>query len=287
MNVEERVEVTIGCRDADHIPKIDGAGSISSFKGETIQSMHNGIKIILGSYHGTWMTRIIEKLNGHHEPQEEAAFYEVLKLIKPNSTMVELGSFWAYYSLWFNNSISGAKNILIEPSLINLETGKKNFFINDSFGTFINAAIGKDSIGLVEFKLADGSTKKVPSTSIDFIMKDLNIEKIHLLHSDIQGAETNMLIGATDALKNKKIDFLFISTHGCEHKKVLRELKINDYNIILEHSILESFSADGLIVASADRVDLKIKISRRRASIFEVLRDRLACLKNAFLVFFR
>jgi len=41
------------------------------FVGETqdMQIMHNGILIKRGSYHGEWMSEIIQKLRGHHEPQ--------------------------------------------------------------------------------------------------------------------------------------------------------------------------------------------------------------------------
>ena len=46
------------------------------------QLMHNGSrKIILNSYSDTqWLTDVIYGLKGHHEPQEEKCFYEVLKL---------------------------------------------------------------------------------------------------------------------------------------------------------------------------------------------------------------
>ena len=53
------------------------------------------------------MTNIIEILKGHHEPQEEFAFFQVLEQLRRNPSpwgnprMIELGSFWAYYSMWF------------------------------------------------------------------------------------------------------------------------------------------------------------------------------------------
>ena len=47
---------------------------------QNYQLMHNGIKIIQDCYYGSWITTLIEILKGHHEPQEEKVFYEILKL---------------------------------------------------------------------------------------------------------------------------------------------------------------------------------------------------------------
>ena len=44
---------------------------------------------------------------GVHEPQEEKAFLEVLNYVEKGSTMIELGSYWGFYSLWFNKKIKG------------------------------------------------------------------------------------------------------------------------------------------------------------------------------------
>jgi hypothetical protein len=65
----ERVELSVICRDCDSLPKIDGAGE--SFGDKQLQRMHNGVVVHSGSYHGEWMTEIISKVCGHHEPQEE------------------------------------------------------------------------------------------------------------------------------------------------------------------------------------------------------------------------
>jgi hypothetical protein len=74
-----------------------GPGKVISFEGKPVQIMHNGLRVVAGGYYGDWMTRIIERLHGHHEPQEEAVFHEILKLLPPDATMLELGGFWSYY----------------------------------------------------------------------------------------------------------------------------------------------------------------------------------------------
>jgi hypothetical protein len=79
--------------------------------------MHNGIKVYTDSHYGDFNVKIIEKLKGVHEPQEEKVFYEVLKSINEGGKMLELGAFWAYYSLLFNKEVKNAQIFLVEPVL--------------------------------------------------------------------------------------------------------------------------------------------------------------------------
>jgi hypothetical protein len=84
---------------------------------------------------------------------------------------------------------------------------------------------------------------------------------LEILHSDIQGAEHEMLLGARQAFAEKKIRFVFISTHGTRmHARCLGFLRKHHYHVIVEHTTHESFSNDGLIVATAD-LDFKAKIT--------------------------
>ncbi|MGH7237078.1 MAG: hypothetical protein ACREGF_00910, partial [Candidatus Saccharimonadales bacterium] len=101
---EARVSMTISCRDSDYIPKIKNAGAITSRGGQQVQIMHNGLRVVVGGYHGEWMSRIIRELKGHHEPQEEKVFHEILKQLDDSAVMIELGAFWSYYSIWFNKT---------------------------------------------------------------------------------------------------------------------------------------------------------------------------------------
>ncbi len=243
---------TISGTDCDYIPKVKDAGEIF-FNGELFyQLMHNGVKIVLNSYYDVqWATDVIYGLKGHHEPQEEKCFYEVLKYIPENATMLELGSFWAYYSLWFAFSIKGAKNYLIEPDPKRLEVGKKNFALNNKVGIFKQGCVGK----IIDEDLVH--LKDVEQVILeDFIEKE-KIEHIHILHADIQGSEYDML----KTLKRNiyKIDYFFISTHGYEginstHLDCISYLKNHNFIILAEHTHKESCSGDGLIVAKRNGV---------------------------------
>lgn len=235
-----RINKTISCKDSEYIPKCDNAGKIDS----PYQIMHNGLKIVKGCYHGDWMTEIIEKCKGHHEPQEEKAFHEVLKYIKPESCMIEVGSFWAYYSMWFNKNVTNAKNYMIDVEPRYLDIGKENFKINNMVGSF--------HIG------------KVPIFSIDSFINKHQINFVHLLHSDIQGEELNLLKGAITCLN--KIGYVFISTHSEKlHVQCMEFFKENNFVILCDHSLSQSASVDGLIVAKNPEIDIEftsIEISK-------------------------
>lgn len=253
-----RVIRTVSATDADEIPKIEGAGELFHEEGINYQLMHNGIKVLQDGYYDSWMTDIISALKGHHEPQEEKVFYEVLKYIEPGSTMIELGSYWGYYSLWFQHSIPQANNWLIEPIEKNIEIGKSNFSLNRFEGHFI--------LGYIRSRKKD--TAAFPGASpieIDSFIKENRISRIHLLHSDIQGAEYAMLQGAEQSMNERKIDYFFISTHTDKiHAQCKRALRKFNYQIIAEHTMRESCSYDGLIVAKREELAGPTSIAIRK-----------------------
>jgi len=88
-----RIALTVRCRDTDRLPKVVGAGDVD----DGVQTMHNGVKVEEGGYYGEWMTEVIRRLRGHHEPQEEVAFHTILERLAATAgsapTMLELGSF--------------------------------------------------------------------------------------------------------------------------------------------------------------------------------------------------
>jgi hypothetical protein len=274
-NQEERNELAASCRDIDHIPKVADAGKVLvNSDGKRIQMMHNGIQVLADGYYSTPLTHLIEKLKGHHEPQEEKVFYEILKLVKPGSTMIELGAYWSFYSLWFQSAINGARNIMIEPEEENLRIGQENFELNRRKGTFIHALVGSKSL----------NDTKPPTVAVDDLMKIHSLDRLEILHADIQGAEHEMLLGGRQSFAGKKIRFVFISTHGTRmHARCLGFLRQLHYHVIVEHTTHESFSNDGLIVATADPdLKAKITISYRSSSFGGRFRSLLCRIHSHF-----
>lgn len=245
-----RVLAAFSCSDCDYIPKVKNAGRVFLDDKQKIQIMHNGLKVLasgytpndLEQYYGYWMSDIIALLRGHHEPQEEKVFYEILKEIPMGAVMIELGSNWSYYSMWFNKSIDQAQNFMIEPNAKYLEVGKKHFEMNNLRGNFTHGFIGARS--------KPGSNDDPPTICLDDFIQEHNISHVDIIHSDIQGYEYLMLLGCRNSLINEKISYFIISTHSeALHKLCIDFLKSNNFIIIAEHSPQESFSCDGLVAA--------------------------------------
>lgn len=238
---ESRIIDAVECKDNIYIPRVANAGIVDG----RYQIMHNGLKILLGSYYGYGYTRLLERNKGVHEPQEERVFREVLKYIPAGATMIELGSFWAFYSMWFHSEIENAQCYMVEPEYINMLKGRSNFKHNNFKGTFINAFVGKSGV----------PTRPTPTISIDDLVKTKGIERVHILHSDIQGAEFEMLQGAKSVLSSKIVDYVFVSTHSNE-LHIQCELFLKEYNfeIIASANLDESFSVDGILVAKHNGV---------------------------------
>jgi hypothetical protein len=217
--------------------------------------MHNGLKIGLGSYYQLENALLIEKNQGVHEPQEEYAFQEVLKLMPNGATMVELGSYWAFYSMWFASAVSNYNCYLIEPDPHNLLVGKWNFQMNKLKGNFKHAIVANRK-----------TNDKTPAVlSIDSLVEEQNIDFIDILHSDIQGYEYEMLLGAKRAFETKIVGYIFISTHSAElHTSCKRFLLENNFEIVCDADLEASYSWDGLIVARCKNYGNSISISIHR-----------------------
>jgi hypothetical protein len=226
--------------DNQSIERVSNAGKI---KGD-VQIMHNGIKIHVGSYYGDGNTVLLSKNKGVHEPQEEKVFEEIIKLLPHDATMLELGAFWGFYSMSFQQKVKDGINYLIEPDPHALLSGKNNFKLNALTGHFFNYYISDvDSPG------------EVATVTIDRFLDENKIMRLDILHSDIQGFELKMLKGASKHLRQAKIDYIFISTHSNElHTDCINHLKNYDYQILCEANLDETYSWDGLIVAKHKNV---------------------------------
>ena len=291
-HLQRRVDLTTSCRDADAIPKVVGAGDVVEHDGVRAQRMHNGVLVVEGCYYGAWMTEVIRRLRGHHEPQEEAAFHAVVERLRadppPEPTMVELGSFWAYYALWFAHALSGARLVLVEPDPAHREAGRANLELNGASGRLVNAAVGLPDGTRATLRMeSDGAEREVDVVSVDGLMAREDLTRIDLLLCDTQGAELAMLEGAGEALRAGRIRFLVVSTHhhsisgdALTHQRCLRALRELGAHVVAEHTVSESFSGDGLVVASMDPRDrdLHVELSRARArdSLFGELEEDLA-----------
>jgi len=199
-------------------------------------TLHNGNLVSIDdkfAYYGIFSDILVIN-RGVHEPLEEFCFQELIRLTSNNTnnlTMIELGSYWGHYSMWFKKKLPGSRCILIEPEKINLEIGKKNFDINNLKAEFINEFVSSKNF------------------TVDKFLDESSLESIYLLHSDIQGYELEMLQNSKVALSKGKINYLMISTHGSEkHHECINEINKYDYTIeINSEPNHHSTSYDGLL----------------------------------------
>jgi hypothetical protein len=240
--------------DNDFIPRVANAGAFV----DGCQIMHNGLRIVPGSYYGKPVAKMLELNKGVHEPQEERAFAEVLRHIPPGGVMLELGAYWSFYSMWFCQVVQGARCWMVEPETENLEFGKENFSVNGLTGEFVRAFVGAANRAAVN---------GTPQIGVDDFLTEKGISHLNILHSDIQGFEVEMLKGAAKSLSAKVVDFVFISTHSNDlHRNCVQTLKDHGYNILAQADLDDTYSFDGLIVAGAPGVPgaTTLSISHKR-----------------------
>jgi len=231
---DERTRKVKLSSDNANIVKVADAGRL--IDGKLV--MHNGLVIDPMSYYGAPVLRMLMQNKAVHEPQEEYVFQEVLKTIKPGSTMLELGCYWAFYSMWFAKKIPGAKNYVLDGT-DGIQRAKQNFRMNNLQCNYIDGLIGKEDL-----------SSEINFTNVDRICKEHNIRFLDILHSDIQGYELEMLHTMPELVARRGIGYIFISTHSEElHRDCIKWLGDNGYIVLCNANLKETFSEDGLIVA--------------------------------------
>jgi len=235
----QRIKDVLACPDNERLPRDPEAGRVV----DGYFVMHNGIRIWPHSYYSAEVRvqQMLEATRGVHEPQEEVIFNEVLPHMPPGATMIELGSNWGFYSLWFAREVADAKNWLVEPDTHYLENGRRNFELNRKPADFTQAYAGRQN-GVAD----DG----IAIIGVDEFSQEKGIDHIHLLHADIQGAEVDMLWSAKGMIEREAIDLLFVSTHdNAKHQECLKFLKDRGFEILAEADLDATYSFDGIIAA--------------------------------------
>jgi len=251
-----RIEMTAGCRDCDPIPKVADAGAILVENGERVQIMHNGLRVVADGYYGTWMSEIIRRLCGHHEPQEELVFDAILRLLPERATMVELGGFWSYYTLWFLHHCGNRRAYVIEPDPNHIVIGRRNAALNRADISFVQAFIGRETTPDQLFTTETAGTIRLPMINVADFIAERRLETVNILHSDTQGAEIDLIATCSELFRAGRIQFLVLSTHAeaiasdpLIHQRCLQMIEELGGRVLAEHDIHESFSGDGLIAA--------------------------------------
>ncbi|MFA6250415.1 MAG: FkbM family methyltransferase [Candidatus Shapirobacteria bacterium] len=288
-----RVELAAACRDCDGIKKVRNTGQVRQMGQSTVQVMFNGVLVPADGYCGSWMTDLIQHSHGHHEPQEEKVFYEIVQRLPVSCvSIIELGFYWAYYSAWLAKEKRNTTVICLEPDENNMNVGRKTFSVNHLSAHFVLGAIGKESKKRIAFtRSSDGKTVHIPLYTVSQLAKKFHLKTIDILHVDTQGEEENVLNSIDDLVKNNRIRFIVLSTHHhsisgspLTHINCLDAIKTLGGHIIAEHSVYESFSGDGLIAASFFNQDkdfhVGISYARNCQTFFVPPEQEIAFLTN-------
>lgn len=222
------------------IARVPAAGYVDR-SGKVI--LHNGIRVPIrgpGSYYGTFSDLLVIN-RGVHEPLEEYCFQEMLaNLASPKPVMLELGAYWAHYSMWLKQTHPQAVCHMVEPDPANLEAGRENFRANGFTGEFHQGLVGRGGF------------------QVDAFLRTHGFDHLDILHADIQGFEAEMLEGAAEALSAHRVDRVFVSTHSeALHVSVEATLRSHGYQVeISSPPEGHTTSFDGFILASAPGLQL-------------------------------
>lgn len=210
----------------EEISRADHAGEI--VEGHLV--MHNGLRV---KPMDECYMRLLQANGGCHEPQEEMVFQEVLQHIDPGACIIELGAYWAFYSLWFASEVADARCYLVEPEREHMEVGMYNFDLNGVTGHFTESKVGHGYWGMDQF------------------LVEQQIDSVDVLHADIQGREYEMLLDADDALRGGRIGYIFLGTHSQDlHYTCMHHLRERDYVIIADADFTHgTYCEDGVLVA--------------------------------------
>jgi FkbM family methyltransferase len=253
--------------------------------GTSVQRMHNGLLIEEGAYYGDFITPIIKRLRGHHEPQEEVVVHAIIERLRAEQNqdvehtpvVIEFGSHWSYYSMWFTSAIASSRAVAMEPDPAYLEIGQRHAALNalSEQISFLHGGVGAEPETMMAFTAeSDGLEYQVPSHDLRSLMRTAQLSHVDLVLSDIQGYESVLLDRARADFAAGAVRFLVVSTHHSSisgdpltHQRALSLLTEAGAHVIAEHSVSESFSGDGLIAVSFDERDrdLRVDISHARA----------------------
>lgn len=213
------------------IPRHERSGLVE----DGLVCLHNGHRVPVAGKYAYYddYSNILIINRGVHEPLEEFCFQEILKRLPTRPKMLELGAFWAHYSMWLKQQRPEAEVCMVEPEAHNLDSGRQNFARHGYSGRFIQASVGPN-----DFR-------------VDAYLRASGWDKLDVLHADIQGAERAMLADARQTLEGRGIDYVFLSTHSqALHQQCSDVLRDVGYVVVVSSDFdHETTSYDGFLLA--------------------------------------
>lgn len=186
---------------------------------------------------------------------EEGPFEYGEVIINPENIVIDCGGYCGAFSTIA--LAKEAKVYIFEPLEENIKLLEKNlsYYSNEKY-TIENKALGqKNEIVefFVPFNRTSGTTKvlgkekdrklMLPVISIDSYVEENLIERVDFIKADIEGAEREMLNGASNTIRKFSPKLSICTYHLPDDSKVLEDiiLKINS-NYIIEHKWMKLYA---------------------------------------------
>lgn len=238
-----RIDRVLSCPDNARIERVPEAGQVDGYH----ITMQNGVRVAALGFFGEEFLTLLRENRGVHEPSEEYVFAQVLKSLTKPGVMLELGAYWSYYSLSYLAAHPDSQSIIVEPNLHQLATARYNFQLNQRRGRLLPGWIGATE--------SKPSWFRVPTVTVDGVCLRHGIERLQVLHCDIDGGERDMLKGASRMLSEERIGYVFLGTHSPElHEGCQESLRQYGFKIITQVPLDRAYAGDGFIAARHESV---------------------------------
>ncbi|MEH2420602.1 MAG: FkbM family methyltransferase [Nostoc sp.] len=205
--------------------------------------------------------RKVDKIENYFSPHESSEQLLVSKLVQYGMLVFDIGANVGDYSILFSKLVGHSGKVYsFEPTLSTFNKLKERFFklkcnnvysfknavYSDNkqieFNEFPESFSAWNSIGKPQMLDPEGSGQYVPIISteiveaitLDYFCKKNNILKINYLKIDVEGAESDVLLGAIDLLKNKAISFIQFEISQKMLEGLNRSAK-STFDILIEH----------------------------------------------------
>ena len=127
--------------------------------------------------------------------------------------MVEIGAFWAYYTIWFLSCCPGARRgVALEMDPAHIDIGRRNAALNGLDIEFVQGRIGAQDAPPAVFETESSGLQEMPTFSLVGLLDHVGLNRVDLLLCDAQGGEIGMLSGMKALVEAGRIGIAIIST---------------------------------------------------------------------------
>lgn len=190
---------------------------------------------------------------------EYAELNFIYGFLKKGDTYIDVGAHIGDSSLIAASKIKTGKILACEPTPEIFDELSKNIRLNnlESLIIPIKKAISyKDELAYFSIEneseinhLVSSTTKnsiQVQTTTVDSIFKEYSLESVALLKIDVEGFELEVLLGANQALRNKKISHILFEVNP-KTKGIYKRVKLLERLLSVYSFDFFSFSKNGSI----------------------------------------